>query len=70
MRVRIEGTAPLALVLLLAACGAPPPVKQEAYVFGTQVEVTVAGVAEAEARPAIAAVFAETLSGVSVKSGV
>ena len=43
----------------LAACGAPPPYKQQAYVFGTLVEVSVAGVPEDRARPAVEAVLAE-----------
>ena len=41
------------LSFLLAACGHPVPVAQEAFVFGTRVEVQVAGVAEAEAHAAL-----------------
>ncbi|MDI6748994.1 MAG: FAD:protein FMN transferase [Rhodocyclaceae bacterium] len=47
------------LALLLAACGQPVPVAQEAYVFGTRVEVQVAGVAEAEAQAALGEVLRE-----------
>ncbi|WP_131112292.1 FAD:protein FMN transferase [Sulfuricystis thermophila] len=47
------------LALLLAACGHPVPVAQEAYVFGTRVEVQVAGVAEAEAQAALGEVLRE-----------
>ncbi|MEW5781904.1 MAG: FAD:protein FMN transferase [Pseudomonadota bacterium] len=47
------------LALLLAACGHPVPVAQEAYVFGTRVEVQVAGAAEAEAQAALGEVLRE-----------
>jgi thiamine biosynthesis lipoprotein len=47
----------LCLVLLLAACGKPAPVGQEAYVFGTRVEVLVWGAAEAEAHAAMGEVL-------------
>lgn len=49
----------LLAICLLAACQKPPLVQQESYVFGTQVDVTVAGLPEAEARLAIAEVLAE-----------
>jgi thiamine biosynthesis lipoprotein len=42
----------LALAWLLAACGQPAPWRQESYVFGTRVELLVAGVPEAQARAA------------------
>ena len=42
----------LAAVWLLAACGSPEPWRQESYVFGTRVELAVAGVPEARARAA------------------
>jgi thiamine biosynthesis lipoprotein len=45
-------------LLLLSAC-TPPPVGQESFVFGTRVEVQVAGVKEAQARKAIDDVLAE-----------
>jgi thiamine biosynthesis lipoprotein len=48
-----------AALLVLAACGKPAPLQQESYVFGTRVEVTIAGVDEARARQAAAAVLAE-----------
>ncbi|MBK9350171.1 MAG: FAD:protein FMN transferase [Sulfuritalea sp.] len=42
----------LAAVWLLAACGSPEPWRTESYVFGTRVELAVAGVPEARARAA------------------
>jgi len=45
--------------LLLSACGRPVPVAQEAYVFGTRVEVQVAGAREAEAHAALGEVLRE-----------
>lgn len=47
------------LALLLAACGKPAPVGQEAYVFGTRVEVLVWGVPEAQAHAAMGEVLRE-----------
>jgi thiamine biosynthesis lipoprotein len=53
----------LALLLVLAwalpACSRAPLHQQEAFVFGTRVEVLIAGLAEAEARTAAAAVLRE-----------
>jgi thiamine biosynthesis lipoprotein len=49
----------LCLALLLAACGKPAPVGQEAYVFGTRVEVLVWGASEAEAHAAMGEVLRE-----------
>lgn len=53
----------LALLLVLAwalpACSRAPLHQQEAFVFGTRVQVLIAGLAEAEARPAAAAVLSE-----------
>jgi thiamine biosynthesis lipoprotein len=49
----------LCLALLLAACGKPAPVGQEAYVFGTRVEVLVWGAAEADAHAAMGEVLRE-----------
>ncbi|MFP5409807.1 MAG: FAD:protein FMN transferase [Gammaproteobacteria bacterium] len=46
------------LLGLVAACSPPPPHRQQAYVFGTLVEVSVAGVPEAQARAAIGDVLA------------
>lgn len=50
----------LVLILLcgLAACSPPPLVQQQAYVFGTLVEVSVYGVPEAHAQRALTAVLA------------
>jgi thiamine biosynthesis lipoprotein len=43
----------------LPACSRAPLHQQEAFVFGTRVQVLIAGLAEAEARPAAAAVLSE-----------
>ena len=50
----------LGLVFLwgLAACSPPPLVQQQAYVFGTLVEVSAYGAPEAQAQQALAAVLA------------
>jgi thiamine biosynthesis lipoprotein len=45
------------LLWLLAACSAPPLTQQQAYVFGTLVEVSVYGAPEDQARQATAAVL-------------
>ena len=42
----------LAAACLLAACGQPAPWRQESYVFGTRVDLAIAGVAEDRARAA------------------
>ena len=47
------------LALLLAACGRQTPVAQEAYVFGTRVEIVVYGVPDAQAHAALGAVLRE-----------
>ncbi len=46
------------LLSVLAACSPPPSTQQQAYVFGTLVEVSVYGAPEAQARQATAAVLA------------
>lgn len=56
--IAAHGLAAL-LVILLAACGRPAQVQQEAYVFGTRVELIVAGEPEDKARRAMADVLAE-----------
>lgn len=48
----------LILLAMLAACSPPPLVQQQAYVFGTLVEVSVYGAPEAQAQQAVAAVLA------------
>jgi Membrane-associated lipoprotein involved in thiamine biosynthesis len=48
-----------ALACFLAACGRAPLHQQQAFVFGTRVEVLIAGLSEAAARPAAAAVLRE-----------
>ena len=45
--------------LVLAACGKAPLHQQESFVFGTRVEILIAGLDEAQARPAAAAVLRE-----------
>jgi thiamine biosynthesis lipoprotein len=49
----------LVLALLLGACGPRAPVGQEAYVFGTRVELLVWGAPEAQAHTALAEVLRE-----------
>ncbi|MBI1284634.1 MAG: FAD:protein FMN transferase [Thiobacillus sp.] len=46
------------LLWLLAACSPPPLTQQQAYVFGTLVEVSVFGTPESQAQQAISAVLA------------
>ena len=47
------------LLLGLAACGKAPLHQQESFVFGTRVEVLIAGLEDAKARPAADAVLRE-----------
>ncbi|MFA5081915.1 MAG: hypothetical protein WC474_05155, partial [Hydrogenophilaceae bacterium] len=47
------------LLMLLAGCAEKPPYKQQAYVFGTLVDVSVYGEPEAKARQAVDAVLAD-----------
>ena len=49
----------MCLLCSLAACGKAPLYQQESFVFGTRVELLIAGVDEAQARPAAAAVLRE-----------
>jgi thiamine biosynthesis lipoprotein len=49
----------LGVALLLAACGPRAPLGQEAYVFGTRVELLVWGAPEAQAQAAMNAVLRE-----------
>lgn len=46
-------------LLFLTACGKAPLHQQESFVFGTRVEVLIAGLDDAQARPAAAAVLRE-----------
>lgn len=46
------------LCLLLSACGQPKLYTQESYVFGTRVQIAIAGVPEPQARAAATAVLA------------
>ncbi len=48
-----------ALSAVLAACGKPPVHHRESFVFGTRVEVLIAGLDESRARPAATAVLQE-----------
>ncbi len=49
----------LALLLALASCARAPLHRHESFVFGTRVELLIAGVEAAQARPAAAAVLRE-----------
>lgn len=49
----------LSFALLLTGCGKEPLYQEQAYVFGTQVDVTIYGEDEAKARLAVASVFRE-----------
>ncbi len=49
----------LLLALSLAACGKEPLYQEQAYVFGTQVDVTIYGEDEAKARQAVVLVMRE-----------
>jgi thiamine biosynthesis lipoprotein len=47
------------LLSLLAGCGKAPLLQQESFVFGTRVELLIAGLPDQQARPAAAAVLQE-----------
>lgn len=49
----------LLLVLLLSACGKEPLYQEQAFVFGTQVDVSIYGEDEAKARQAVTSVMRE-----------
>ena len=49
----------LSVVLLLGACGKEPLYQEQAYVFGTQVDMSIYGEDEAKARQAVASVMHE-----------
>jgi thiamine biosynthesis lipoprotein len=57
--MRFTRFATLLFVLLLAACGKEPLFQEQAYVFGTQVDVTIYGTEEAKARQAVVLVMHE-----------
>lgn len=57
--IRFSRFAILLMALLLAGCGKEPLYQEQAYVFGTQVDVTVYGADEAKARQAIVLVMHE-----------
>ena len=52
-------TAVLVIALLLSACGKEPFYQEQAYVFGTQVDVSIYGEDEAKARQAVVLVMHE-----------
>lgn len=57
--IRVWVLVALAIALLSTGCGPPAPWKQEAYVFGTRVELLIAGVPEAKAQQAASRVLRE-----------
>lgn len=57
--IRFPRIAFLLMALLLTGCGKEPLYQEQAYVFGTQVDVTVYGADEAKARQAIVLVMHE-----------
>lgn len=60
MSLFLKGAVLLLSLSVLAGCHSPPPLySQQAYVFGTQVEVSIAGVPEPQARAAANAVLSE-----------
>ncbi|EXI67319.1 MAG: Thiamine biosynthesis lipoprotein ApbE precursor [Candidatus Accumulibacter adjunctus] len=59
MRGRCLGFAGVLLWVFVAACSRAPVYQQESFVFGTRVEVLIAGLPEARARAAAAAVLRE-----------
>ena len=59
MRGKLGAAVVCLLALLLTSCARAPLYHQESFVFGTRVEVLIAGLDEARARPAAAAVLRE-----------
>ncbi len=57
--IRFSRFALLSLVLLLVACSKEPLYQEQAYVFGTQVDVSIYGEDEAKARQAVVLVMQE-----------
>lgn len=55
----LRAAALILLVALVSACSRPSVHHQESFVFGTRVEILVAGIEEAKARPAASAVLRE-----------
>ncbi len=58
-RIRLTSALLCLATFLLAACGKAPLHHQESFVFGTRVEILIAGLEEAQARPAASAVLRE-----------
>lgn len=56
---RLSRLIPFIVTLVLTACGKPPLHQQESFVFGTRVEILVAGETEPRARQAASAVLRE-----------
>ena len=59
IQIRLRSTLLLLVVFLLTACGKAPLHYQESFVFGTRVEILVAGLEEARAQSAASAVLRE-----------
>jgi thiamine biosynthesis lipoprotein len=59
LRLILLGTLLACVGGLLAACGKAPLHHQESFVFGTRVEILIAGLDESQARPAATAVLRE-----------
>lgn len=58
-RLRLNAALLCMAIFLLAACGKAPLHHQESFVFGTRVEIIIAGLDETRARPAASAVLRE-----------
>ncbi len=58
-RLRLNSVLLCLAIFLLSACGKAPLHHQESFVFGTRVEILIAGQEEARARPAASAVLRE-----------
>ena len=56
LKARFSAILPFLLAILLSACSKAPLHYQESFVFGTRVEILVAGLEEARAQSAASAV--------------
>ena len=59
LKARFSAILPFLLAILLSACSKAPLHYQESFVFGTRVEILVAGLEEARAQSAASAVLRE-----------